>query len=504
LNINDRAVQVEAILKKTTCPYSTGGFLVTMLLGVSIVSTARAGGLEYPDNGTIAVGRGGAFGARADDLTAIYFNPAGLAGQRGTRLMLNANIINNDVTYTMRDATGEYDPVHNSAGLFFAPMGAISTDFGLKNITFALGIYGPSAVGNVQYPENGVQRYELISMETLMAYYTFAFGARLHPKLDIGMSFQWADMYYSRYTEMVNAWFGDGQGPESGYDAKIKIDFSDRFAFAMLVGAMYRPTPAVTLGLTLRPLPVHLNCEGTIKQSYPGGFLRSLDEKGRVYLSDNGAHTSFSLPVMLRLAGRYAHIRGDNEIFDVEADVVYEAWSLLKEMRVRFDGAMVIKQDVGTDDAHPINEVSIPRKYKDTVSVRLGGDYNVIPKKLALRMGGFYESGAVPVSSTNLDFLSFPRFGIGTGVTWSFWGFDLSAAYEHVFVLTQTVPVDGSDLFVQMPMSTCQYPYTSESCEVQGQPTGRKIGAGKYETGIDVLSVGLTVRFDGFKSESNP
>ncbi len=473
-----------------------GGLAALTALCVAHASSALAGGFEYPDNGTQAVGRGGAFTAKADDLTAIYHNPAGLAGQRGTRFLFNSNLIWNKSTYTMRDAAQQYDPVSSSQGVFFAPMGVVSTDFGLDNMTFALGVYGPSAVGKTSFPEDGPQRFQLISSDSMLAFYTLSVGARLHPKLDVGLSFQWGDLMHARYTEMVNAWFGDGLGPSSGYEAKVTVDFEDRFAFAMLVGAMYRPTDYLSFGLMLRPMPVQFDAHGNVAQSYPQGFLQNLDEKGRVYISDPDAYTTVVLPVMLRLGGRYIHRRGDIDVFDIEADVAYEAWSQVRDQTVRFEGAMVIKQDVGSDDAHPINDVSLPRKFKDTVSVRLGGDYNVIPKTLALRAGGFYESGAVPVATTNLDFMSFPRFGVGVGLTWSFWGLDLSAAYEHVFVLSQTVPVGGSDLFVQMPMSTCQAPYDSAACEVKGQAPGPKIGAGHYENGIDVLSLGLTVRFD--------
>src|SRR5271154_1505254 len=42
-------------------------------------SIAHAGGLYVPDRGVRPLGRGGAFVAGADDLGAIWYNPAGLA-----------------------------------------------------------------------------------------------------------------------------------------------------------------------------------------------------------------------------------------------------------------------------------------------------------------------------------------------------------------------------------------------------------------------------------------
>ena len=61
--------------------------------------TGRAGGFEIPDNGTEALGRGGAFVAKADDPTAIDYNPAGLAGQRGTRVLVDGHIINSSYSF---------------------------------------------------------------------------------------------------------------------------------------------------------------------------------------------------------------------------------------------------------------------------------------------------------------------------------------------------------------------------------------------------------------------
>ena len=59
---------------------------------VTSSGTARAGGFELPDNGAQAVGRGATFVAKADDTTAMYYNPAGLARQRGTRLYVGGNL----------------------------------------------------------------------------------------------------------------------------------------------------------------------------------------------------------------------------------------------------------------------------------------------------------------------------------------------------------------------------------------------------------------------------
>ena len=54
--------------------FARAGVALTIAL---LSPSARAGGFEIPDNGTEALGRGGAFVAKADDPTAIQYNPRG-------------------------------------------------------------------------------------------------------------------------------------------------------------------------------------------------------------------------------------------------------------------------------------------------------------------------------------------------------------------------------------------------------------------------------------------
>src|SRR2546427_10534940 len=104
---------------------------------------ARGGGFEQPANGTEALGRGGAFVAKADDGTALEYNIAGLAMQRGTRLTLDGNLIFHDLAFTRAGvypgdptdprtpyAGQPYETTHDRERLFFAPFLGLSTDLG--------------------------------------------------------------------------------------------------------------------------------------------------------------------------------------------------------------------------------------------------------------------------------------------------------------------------------------------------------------------------------------
>ena len=65
-------------------------FAVALMLGVG--SMALANGLSLNSIGTRAMGMGGAFVGYANDGSALYWNPAGLAGQP-TNLLFSGSAI---------------------------------------------------------------------------------------------------------------------------------------------------------------------------------------------------------------------------------------------------------------------------------------------------------------------------------------------------------------------------------------------------------------------------
>src|SRR5260370_8427175 len=104
-------------------------------------ATAHAGGFELPGNDAEALGRGAAFTAKADNGAALEYNVAGLARQRGTRVLLSGNLLLHDYTFQRTgnypgDAADKKTPyagqpfpsLSNTAAPFFPPLAPISTD----------------------------------------------------------------------------------------------------------------------------------------------------------------------------------------------------------------------------------------------------------------------------------------------------------------------------------------------------------------------------------------
>src|SRR4051812_21190126 len=147
------------------------------MLGVP-ARTAFAGGLYTTDRGVRPLARGGAFVAGADDLGAIWYNPAGLA-DAGTRILIDASWLNFSSEHTRSSnvttaggtvQTIDFPQVKGSTPFLPIPTLAGSYNFGKeKQFTAAFGIFAPyTAITSYPLTLDGKpapSRYSLISLE---------------------------------------------------------------------------------------------------------------------------------------------------------------------------------------------------------------------------------------------------------------------------------------------------------------------------------------------------
>ena len=479
--------------------------LVLLLVGIQ----ARAGGFEFPTNGTAALGRGGAFTALADDLVCLQYNPAGLIKIPGTNVYLGNNMSNFDITYTAVDLEGNVqNPVSNTAGLFWlAPFIAASSDFGLEDFTFSLGVYGPSAYGKSSFDEEGPQRYMLIGTDIVMVNYTLAAAYRISDRIGVGLSLHWVDLRKARFSMYVN---GTWEDPEYSNDSDSRdvladIEVSDHVNVSATLGFWARPWDFLEVGASFRGPSVSFDATGTSSLDFKGAFIQGMYNKGietggtdGLVAYDNNADPtaaiptrfSFSYPMSGRLGVRYVHRdpdRPERALFDVEADVVWEGWSVMDAYNVDMEGYMKLTDSTGRflqkPKEIPFKPVVIPKHLDDTWSVRLGGQVSPLDW-LTLRLGGYHETGSVPTAYTNLDFASFDRYGLGVGFAVRYDLLTFSFSYSHVFQANREVTLEDTEVYKQFPIA---------SSEAEGDIY--KIGAGTYETSFDVFSMAVNLSF---------
>jgi long-chain fatty acid transport protein len=125
-------------------------------------------------------------------------------------------------------------------------------------------------------------------------------------------------------------------------------------------------------------------------------------------------------------------------------------------------------------------KLTIPYRWRDTIGLRLGGDYNVIAELLAVRAGVSYESSATPSAYMNIDAWAVTRVGLHAGGTLQLGKLKLSIAYAHIFFGSVNVPV-GQGKIVEIVSAN--------------QASAQAVNEGDYSASLNVLSGQLNYAF---------
>src|SRR5262249_48768881 len=147
---------------------------------------------------------------RADDLTAVWYNPAGLAdGTHGWRLLVDAAGFFSKGDYTRScpppdgcgpraPAGGGFSTVSHSADPLPTPTPVLAHDLGPRGAIAAslVAPYGPAYA----YPSDpgAPQRYSLVKNSPFLVYYTLTGAYRITDRISVGAGFQWVDFSFSQ------------------------------------------------------------------------------------------------------------------------------------------------------------------------------------------------------------------------------------------------------------------------------------------------------------------
>ncbi len=491
------------------------GFLYLTILSI-FPAAAWAGGFTYPDHGAHALSRGGAFTARADDPSAIIYNPGALARLKGTHILLGGNIIWEDIRYqrlAYDEKTGNLSDryphnnalrmpeIQNDNPALLTPILGLSTDLGLDlldriNLKVLAGVYGPHTHNRRTYPRyckkevspcevvdaddgDGVPspaRYDTNFIDMLVIYPSLGLAWEPLPGVRIGGVFQ---VVYTKesFDTVVSSILAKPKTPEDPFsDLDIHVEAEDVF------------TPTGILGIHVSPLDF-LEIGASVRIGFP------MDSKGTVLVdSKMNLHTlvdpnpaeitiRWRMPWVVRTGARFINRdEKDRERFDVELDFIWESTGEMDEFDIE------TKAKFGTTSFSGLEQV---HSWKDTWSLRVGGSYQlyeVIPRGvLRFSAGGFYESETMPEGYSRLDFLALARWGLSVGVGASWRWLSLTVGYSHIFHDSRS----------------------EERSEVkQMTPLAPNVGStttdGNYSVNIDILMIGLGVSFGGGEESSKP
>lgn len=483
--------------------------VVPALFGL-LPQVAQAGGFEFGANGTEALGRAGAFTAKADSPLALEYNVAGFGQQRGTRMVFDSHMYFSQYSFQRAggDALGPYAEVSDHASKpFYAPFFGLSTDFGFFNRwTFAIGAFGPASVGRRSYgvfansgPGRGsAARYDVVQTDLLIIQPTFAVAVRPHRVIDIGLSVQQVSSILNLSSASYVATSVPGfpasnacqmAAEVEGCDALTRVQVRSFNNFAMQLGVLLHPVAGLHIGahvksavnLGIKPI----EATGTVSAGEPANIPLSAAFGDGAATGRMDARFITRLPWILRGGIRYAWKKHGREIADVELDATYEMWG---QAGGSDNELTLLNPPQLVNQGMPVT-IRLVHNYRDTFSVRAAGSLTqpIGPEAaLTARLGVLYDSSATRPADTRIDFDSLEKVGGSVGLGMSVRGMSVNLAYAYLHSLPRTVtdgallPVDGQ---------------TGKPLMINAQPAA-PINNGDYRGSNHILSVGISFLFD--------
>ena len=479
--------------------------LLSLLLALALPSEGAA--YYFVDAGTRGMARGGAYIAGNEDLTAQYYNPAALINLDSGQVMLNFSLVSQKADFQRMefDDNGElvkeFGNVDNIASPMRIPSFGIAHHFGLPDTMFAIGLHPPYAPDKT-YTTDGAQRYTLIDAKTTQFYAGISAAHQLNDWLTIGAGLLW-NMTRARQSLALNVCNAgkpdepDGceESDPAETDLQLSMKMLDKGKLTGNVGVLITPHDQWTIGLSVMP-PIDVEGKGHIEAKFSDEhWLNALLEDGET--RDDEIRVLMKLPLVIRSGVQFK----PQETLAIEFAAVYEHWSRSEETRIEDVRAPLTLNSTATavapegfDPEVPITgPVVIPQNYRNSVSYRLGTEWDAKPW-VTLRSGVYYEASAIPDKSLGVSLMDGNKIGYGVGASYNPRALPMSfdIALSQAFLgtneirnsqLTQlTVPIDPSPALVGEPVST----------KIE---RGRVVGNGDLTSRLTMLSAGITWYF---------
>jgi long-chain fatty acid transport protein len=367
-----------------------------------------AGFLIY-EHGAAAMAMAGAFVSIANDPSAIWHNPAGIAFLKGTQLSVGTTLIM--PTGKMNLTRWPYgQQVWEQESQVFYPSTFYVTHGLNDKITLGFGFCSPYGLGAAWPIENPLS---YLGYEDDMKTFFFnpTIGIKLTDKLSFGAGISY--IYSTVLFKLVE--YADF-GIFGAYDVPAELK-GNGSSWAFNAGLLYR-AEKYSLGLNWRSsFDIKYSGDLTLDKSQVPAMLRP-------YLPDTaGGETTFKFPNILGIGASFTPI----EKLLLSLDIHYVLWSRYDEYVVTFD-----------DPA--LDEMVMEENWKDSFLLRLGGQYTLNPK-FCLRAGFIYDQTPQPEESMDPLLPDADRYAVTAGFGWTLAkNLVLDLAFHHEMFSDRTSP----------------------------------------------------------------
>lgn len=348
---------------------------------------ADAAGFALKEQSAAALGNAFAGAtAGAEDVTYMFFNPAGLTRHDGHQVAVALSYIapkgetNNAATSPPVGGEASSGDAAEDAFLpAFYAMWSMSPD-----LKFGLGVNTPLGL-TTEYTQTWAGRFDAVesAIMTVNVNPTVAYRVNESLSLGAGLQIQYMDVTLSNMS--------------AGGLAEVT---GDDWGYGVTLGALYEFSEATRIGLGYRSQISH-KLEGDLTVN--GAFV-------------SNANADFTAPDLVTLGAYHDY----NEQWAVMAELQWQRWSTFDELRVVNDGGATL--------------ALTPEDWDDVWFASLGATWRP-SDKWALRGGVAYEQSPVPDATRTPRLTDADRTWVALGAQYQLSpGFSIDAGYTHIFI----------------------------------------------------------------------
>jgi len=388
-------------------------------------SNALANGLNLNGLGAKAVAMGGAFVGLADDFTAVFWNPAGIAQFDKKYIGFYGSDIIPSMTYSLDVPVPGYGNVtlvdeakstskHNLVGMaaYYQPVS--------KNLVAGFAVYAPSGLG-INWDGMDLAAISGVSPNPNINWKSKIFVITFSPVIAYKVSDQLmfgATLNINYGTFKTSQWSGATQIPIPPFVLDLgQQDLSmTGWGLGATFGVLYKPSEMFSIGATLRtPSKISFSGETTVS-----GIAQLAPLVGAIETTAD-VEADVTSPMWLCAGIAFKPTKK----LTLTADAQYTQWSKIDIISLTFTDptwALLMEQTEGN---------MLALKWDSKWQIRFGAEYK-LTEKFALRGGYYYDPSAAPNITRNilLPITDFNCFAFGVGYEMN--GIRIDAGVEYL------------------------------------------------------------------------
>lgn len=434
---------------------------------ILLASLALANGLNLNSLGSRALAMGGAFVGLADDFSAIYWNPAGMAffktkyfGFYGTDLIPSMTY-NFEITppglatISLVDAQNKTKHYLGGLAAYYHPV--------TENLVVGFGIYTPSGLGVTWNGEDfaaisenkaydWMSKIGVVSISPAVAY-------KINDMFAVGATF---NINYGMFDIKTHAGSAEIPIPPYKVDLGQYEENMTGWGYGATFGVLVKPHETFSLGATFRTA-TKIKFEGE-------AIISNLMLLKQNTTSDITREVTW--PVWLAFGAAFKPM--PNLI--VTADYQWTDWKKIDVMETEFkDPYWALMMKMSGDDRRMM-------EWRSQAQIRFGAEYR-LSDSLALRGGYYWDPSPAPDETMNVLLPNFD-FNVATfGLGYTVGNLQIDFGFEYLWGKEREVPVD----VVKIPI----YPYfmiVSRAGYEHAMP-------GKYKMNLPVPNLSISYKF---------